>query len=512
MVDPLPHEPAGAARVRLEQRLVLGQAARPVAHRVRVLALQERLRAPGGVERRVLQRRLLAAAERLDLGVRRVHAAVHVAERRRQVVLVVQRPRRVALAHPRRRRGEVAPDPALVAERPQDHARVVLVALDRAPDPVQVGVAPARVVAGVAAPADLLEAVRLEVALGDHVQAVLVAELEEARVRRVVRRADRVDVVRLHQLDVAAHDVLGQRAAAVGVPLVAVDAAQQHAAAVDAQLAVLDGDGAEADPQRHGLALGPQLAVVEPRQLGAPRLDGPGRDRLPRGRVDAELRDDHARGDVGVDAQRAVGARVHEQVADAAGRAGEQLDGAEQPRQPPHVLVLEVAAGGPLAHRHLELVLGLQQVPDRELVHEPAPVRVAQLHAVQPRPQVRVGAAEAQHRVALGPAAGERERAPVLARRVLVRHVRRVDGERIGDVRVGGRPVAVQLPVRGHRQLAPVAAVEPERPRPVERQHGGARAHPRARRQGAAAYVLSSACRRSCAASSISLCRHSAAR
>ena len=89
-----------------------------------------------------------------------------------QVVLVVQRPRRVALARPVGHRDEVAPDPALVAERPHDHARVVLVALDRALDPVEVRLAPAGVVARVAAPADLLEAVRLEVALGDHVQAV----------------------------------------------------------------------------------------------------------------------------------------------------------------------------------------------------------------------------------------------------------------------------------------------------------------------------------------------------
>ena len=265
-----------------------------------------------------------------------------------EVVLVVQRPRRVAPAHPVRRRGEVAADAALVAERPHDHARVVLVALDGARDPVEVGVAPARVVARVAAPADLLEAVRLEVALGDHVEAVLVAELEEARVRRVVARAHRVDVVRLHQLDVAAHRGLGHRAPAVGVPLVAVDAAQQHAAAVDAQLAVLDRHGAEADPQRHRLARRAQLAVVEPRQLRAPWLDRPGGDGLPRRASTPSSGTTTRAGTSAVDAQRAVGVRVHEHVAGAAGRAREQLDAPEQPRQPPHVLVLEVAARRPL--------------------------------------------------------------------------------------------------------------------------------------------------------------------
>jgi hypothetical protein len=512
VVDPLPHEAAGAARPPLEQRLVLGQPAGPVAHRVRVLAQDERLGTAGGVELRVLERRLLVAAERVDLLVRGVHAAVDVAERRGEVVLVVQRPRRVAAPRPVRHRGEVGADAALVAQRPHDHARVVLVALDGAGDAIEVRIPPARVVTRVAAPADLLEAVRLEVALGDHVEPELVAELEEARVRRIVTRPHRVDVVRLHQLGVAAHDRLCHRTPAIRVPLVPVDPTQQHAAAVDAQLAVLGRDRAEADPQRDRLACGAQLAVVEPRQLGAPRLDRPGGDGLARRAVDAEPRHDHARRDVAVDPQRAVGLGVDEHIAGAAGRAREQLDAPEQAGQPPHVLVLEVGARRPLRDVHLELVLVPQQRADLELVDEPAPVGVAQLGAVQPCPQVRVRPAEAQHGRPLRPPRGQREAAPVLARRVRVGHVRRVDGERIGDVRVRGRAVPVQLPVRRDGQLAPLPAARAEPPRAVQRQRGRARARPRARRQRAAAYAESSACRRSCAASSISLCRHSAAR
>ena len=104
VVDPLPHEAALAARVALEQLLVLRQPARAVAHGVRVLAEDERQPAAAGVELRVLQRLLLAAADRVDLGVRRVHAAVDVDVAARPVVLVVQRPRRVALARPGRHR------------------------------------------------------------------------------------------------------------------------------------------------------------------------------------------------------------------------------------------------------------------------------------------------------------------------------------------------------------------------------------------------------------------------
>ena len=77
---------------------------------------------------------------------------------------------------------------------------------------------------------DLEEAVRLEVALVDHPQPELVAQLEEARVRRVVAGAHGVDVVRASSAARRAHRLLGHRAAAVGVELVPVDAAEQHPA------------------------------------------------------------------------------------------------------------------------------------------------------------------------------------------------------------------------------------------------------------------------------------------
>jgi hypothetical protein len=78
VVDPLPDEAALAAGVALEQLLVLPQAAGAVAHGVAVLAEDERHGPPAGVEDGVGQRLLLAAADAVDLGVGRVHAAVDV--------------------------------------------------------------------------------------------------------------------------------------------------------------------------------------------------------------------------------------------------------------------------------------------------------------------------------------------------------------------------------------------------------------------------------------------------
>ena len=203
-----------------------------------------------------------------------VHAAVDVDVSAGPVALVVQRPGRVALVGPLSHGSQVAPGPGLVAERPEKDAWPILVPLHHAPHAVHQGVAPARIVRGVAAPADGFEAVALVVALVDDVQAVLVAQLQEPGVRRVVAGADGVEVVPLHQQHVLEQDVLGQGAAEVGVELVAVDPAEQDAPAVEGEHAVLDPHGTEADAQRHPLPGRGQLAVVQPGRLGRPGLHG----------------------------------------------------------------------------------------------------------------------------------------------------------------------------------------------------------------------------------------------
>ena len=56
------------------------------------------------------------------------------------------------------------------------------------------------------------------------------------------------------------------------------------------RIAVADGHGAEADPQRHGLRRGDERAVVAPGRLGRPGLDRGHGHGLPGRRVDAQLR------------------------------------------------------------------------------------------------------------------------------------------------------------------------------------------------------------------------------
>ena len=401
------------------------------------------------------------------------------------VALVVHRPLGVALVHPRRHRGEVLTGARLVAERPHHHARVVLVALDGALDAVQVRGAPAGVVAGAPLPAHLLEAVRLEIALQDHPEAELVHQLEHARMRRIVARADRVDVRALHELEVG-HDLgLVEDAAEIRMPLVPVDAVEHHAAAVDQEPVALDDDGSKTQSQRHRLGGARHGGVVEARRLGRPRLDAwdlhrrdvargvpghgqvelrhPERQRV-RGLVGDDLGDDPPRAGRAGLVVRAVERGAQPHVLDAAG--GPRLEGhvAEDAGEPPLVLVLEVARGRPLVHAHDdEVAPRTDGRRDVELLHEPASRADADLDAVDPHAVARLDPVEAQqHASGIRPRLRQLERAPMIARRVLVGHERRVDRERVLLVRVDRMPVravALEHPVRRHADDVPARVV-----------------------------------------------------
>jgi hypothetical protein len=101
-------------------------------------------------------------------------------------------------------------------------------------------------------------AVRFDIRLVQHVQAVFVGQVVPARIVRIVRGAHGVDVGLLHQLDVLAHALHRHHAVGDRIVFVAVDALDHHAPAIDAHFAVRDLHRAEADAARGG---GDQLAV-----------------------------------------------------------------------------------------------------------------------------------------------------------------------------------------------------------------------------------------------------------
>ena len=140
------------------------------------------------------------AVEAAHLVKRRVHRADDVRRCAAAARLVLHGARRLVRARPRRHLVVRHPVARLVAERPHDDARVVLVALHHTSEPRHKGRSPRRRLcqrALVARPPH--EAVGLGVRLVDNVEADGVAQLVPALALRVVRGADGVDVVTLHQ-------------------------------------------------------------------------------------------------------------------------------------------------------------------------------------------------------------------------------------------------------------------------------------------------------------------------
>ena len=220
---------------------------------------------------------------------------------------------------------------------------------------------------------------------------------------------------------------------------------------------------------------GAQDDAVEVRVLGGPGAHDPDGQLHPVGAVHgggkAELRDLHlhrerVRGGRDPAAQDALtGGRVpvrgEVDVVDPAVHLAEHANVAEDPREPPLVLVLEVGPRAELVDPHHHGVLPVpNEVGDVELVGEPGAHRLAGPPSVHPHPEGRLDALEAQqHGTQVRPRAageiGEHEARAVVARRIGVRDVRRVHGEGVDDVGVPGGaepPVPVEVlehPVAG---------------------------------------------------------------
>ena len=194
VVPPLPHEAALKTVRNLDRGPVLRQRAVGVAHGMRVLAHDQRVALPAGfrVGHDGRDRRIHRADEVADVLIARPVPADRA--------LVVERPRRVVAADPAGGSVVVSSVPRFVAKRPDDHRGVVLVTADHARDPVHPGVQVARVVAQ---PVD--EGVRLDIRLGDYIQAQFVGQVEEHRVVGVVRGSDCVEAELLHRHQIRPH-------------------------------------------------------------------------------------------------------------------------------------------------------------------------------------------------------------------------------------------------------------------------------------------------------------------
>ena len=505
LVCEVPDEPALEQLVAVCEVDVLRHPAERVAHRVRVLAEDERL-VP------VLAQLLL------HRGGRRVHLArdvggLGVARIPGHALVVDGSVIRLAepVGHVPQHRAAVR----LVAARPDHDARVVAVALEHAARTVQSRRSPLVVVAGDgdvlrrAALADLGPApVRLHVHLVDDEQPVLIGQLVEHGVVRVVAGAHGVDVVSLQHPHVGLGHLPRRDAARQG-ELVTVDAVEHDAHAVEREHAVLDSEAADADALRDHLGQGPlgiphlDDQLVQVRVLRAPQtriLDVQHQGAVPAGGQLAEFgdarrgrsfaRELHVQLDVG--GCQIVGHHgPHAQVLGVHGGAAVQHDVAEDAGEAEEVLILQPRSGAVGEDLRCEAVLALDQgirqveLPGREPVGA-----VPDVPPVQPYRDRALGAVEAHAQALTGLQRGvQRERADIASDRVVA--LGHLTGDdvlltvpRVPHVDVLGAVVALQLQVRRHpdrvpgrdvvprvgevRRRLPLIACAVERPAPVE--------------------------------------------
>ena len=119
-------------------------------------------------------------------------------------------------------------------------------------------------------------AVGLQIRLPDYIQAVFIAELQEIRVVRVVAGAHGVDVMGFQVLYIPQHLFPADGAAGAAAPLMAVDALEHDALAVQKHLAAFQLKPAQTDFQPgalHESTLAQQgnFGLVQVRLLGAPQ-------------------------------------------------------------------------------------------------------------------------------------------------------------------------------------------------------------------------------------------------
>ena len=131
----------------------------------------------------------------------------------------------------------------LVAERPHDNARVILVALHQTLSAVHVSSVPFGIESHVFAA--VAKSVRLDVSLVDYVEAIFVAHFIEIGGLRIVAGADGVHIGTLHLLEIFHEVVARAHMAQNRIVLVEVYALDEHILAIHKQHAVLNLRGAE---------------------------------------------------------------------------------------------------------------------------------------------------------------------------------------------------------------------------------------------------------------------------
>ena len=467
VVAPFPDKLALDAIPAIEDLLVLGQASGTIAHGVTVLAVDARLG----------ERMLTKVVHLRHTG---VHGGDDINGIGVAVLLVVDRTI-IELVSLGAHRADVAAIAALVAHRPHNDAGVVALLHHQALNTVDVGRLPCRVVGDQGDIADILEAVALHVGLGDQHDAILIAQLVEARVIGIVRGAHRVDVMLLHEFQVAAHAIETHSTALVIVVIVAVDAMHLKVGAVEVDMIALDRHLGKTLAMRNVLAdlvavVDLKRKVIEEGVLGVPEV-GIGNAALGMS-VDALTRSDHvlaiaerihnAGSALGHRIERdqgniALAVRAEPKVDQLRGGALHKVHIAEDARGPPHVLVLDIAAIAVLQDLDRKQVVALdERIGHIELGRQARTLGHADIMTVDVQLAIALDAVKANDLASAGRNGGKVDDALVHARGIVGGNERLIHRERETLVGVGKVAIAVYLPQVRNLHVIPLGLVRGE--------------------------------------------------
>ena len=361
---------------------------------------------------------------------------------------------------------------AFVARAPHNDAGAVFVPLDHQLHAIHEGLGKIRVT-GQAVIGDrggcrrhVVDAVALRIRLAAQIEAVAVTHTGKQRRVGIVAGADGVDVVFLHDAQIAQHALFRYSRAQIRLAVVAVDAAELDVLSVKQNHLIADLHSPEAHRLHDDLACAAQQQGIELRFLRVPE------DGLFQLHVDAALR--FARRDfltVGRYQRPGHHARLHplnlypqtgrsivirqvgmhKVIADAAFCAAQQIHIADDAGEAELVLILKVAAVAPLHDHHIQGVFAVHhRVGNVKLAGGVGHLTVTHKAAVHIDIVTGVHALKVEHALfsrLLPPG----KNAPIEAAWIFMGNMRRVAGEGIARVRILAAVITVQLPHARHR-------------------------------------------------------------
>ncbi|CSA92491.1 Uncharacterised protein [Vibrio cholerae] len=163
----------------------------------------------------------------------RIHRANNIGRRRISAApFVLHRTRWVALFRPLIHGVMIGTNPRFIAERPNDHTRVVFIALHHANHALQIGIHPLWII-GKSAHRKL--AVGFEIGLIHHIQTVLITQFVPTRMIGVMGGTHRIEIMLFHQFNIAAHACFIHHMPQFGMMFMTVHPADQQGLTIELQ-------------------------------------------------------------------------------------------------------------------------------------------------------------------------------------------------------------------------------------------------------------------------------------